>query len=76
MFVLDSPGPGNGRREPSAESMARSLLADSGQPGDSQWADASAACLVEALARYAQSTDVPLSDLGSDNGSFCLGGGS
>ncbi len=41
-----------------------------------QWANASATCLADALATYANSTDVPLSELVSDNGSFVLKGGS
>lgn len=41
----------------------------------SQWASASAACQVNALAAYAASTEVPLSDLVSDDGSFGLKGG-
>ena len=41
-----------------------------------QWANASATCLADALATYANSTDVPLSELFSDDGSFILGGGS
>ena len=39
-----------------------------------QWANASAACTVDALARYAESTDVPLSEMVNDDGSFCLNG--
>ena len=39
-----------------------------------QWANASAACLVEALATYAESTDVPLSEMVNDDGSFSLKG--
>lgn len=39
-----------------------------------QWANASAACLVDALAKYAESTDVPLSDMVKDDGSFSLKG--
>jgi hypothetical protein len=41
-----------------------------------QWANASANCLAEALATYANSTDVPLSDMVSDDGSYSLKGGS
>ena len=41
-----------------------------------QWANASATCLADALATYANSTDVPLSELVSDDGSFVLKGGS
>jgi hypothetical protein len=41
-----------------------------------QWANACAACLVGALATYANSTEVPLSELVSDDGSFSLKGGS
>lgn len=41
-----------------------------------QWANASATCLADALAKYANSTDVPLSGLVSDDGSFTLRGGS
>lgn len=41
-----------------------------------QWANASATCLADALATYANSTDVPLSELVSDDGSFGLKGGS
>ena len=40
-----------------------------------QWANASATCLADALATYANSTDVPLSELVSDDGSFTLKGG-
>ena len=39
-----------------------------------QWANASAACMVDALAKYAESTDVPLSELVNDDGSFSLKG--
>jgi len=39
-----------------------------------QWANASADCLVEALAKYAESTDVPLSEMVNDDGSFTLKG--
>jgi hypothetical protein len=41
-----------------------------------QWANASATCLADALATYASSTDIPLSELVSDDGSFTLNGGS
>ena len=41
-----------------------------------QWANASATCLADALATYADTTDVPLSELVSDDGSFGLKGGS
>ena len=41
-----------------------------------QLANASATCLADALATYANSTDVPLSELVSDDGSFSLKGGS
>ena len=41
-----------------------------------QWANASATCLADALATYANTTDVPLSELVSDDGSFGLKGGS
>ena len=41
-----------------------------------QWANASATCLADALATYAISTDVPLSEMVSDDGSFSLKGGS
>lgn len=41
-----------------------------------QWANASATCLAAALAKYADSTDVPLSELVADDGSFTLKGGS
>jgi hypothetical protein len=41
-----------------------------------QWANQSATCLADALATYANSTDVPLSELVSDDGSFSLRGGS
>lgn len=40
-----------------------------------QWASASAACMVDALARYAETTDVSLSDMVDDDGSFSLKGG-
>jgi hypothetical protein len=39
-----------------------------------QWANASADCLVDALSKYAESTDVPLSDIVNDDGSFGLKG--
>ena len=39
-----------------------------------QWASASATCLADALATYANSTDVPLSEMVSDDGSFSLNG--
>ena len=39
-----------------------------------QWANASAACLADALAKYAETTDVPLSDMVNDDGSFSLQG--
>ena len=39
-----------------------------------QWANASAACLADALAKYAESSSVPLSDLVNDDGSFSLKG--
>lgn len=39
-----------------------------------QWANASAACLADALAKYAETTDVPLSDMVDDDGSFSLKG--
>lgn len=39
-----------------------------------QWANASAACLVNALAKYSESTDVPLSEMVNDDGSFSLKG--
>ncbi len=38
-----------------------------------QWANASAACMVDALAKYAESTDVPLSEMVND-GAFSLKG--
>jgi len=40
-----------------------------------QWADDSAACLVDALAKYAESTDVPVSELVDDDLTFGLEGG-
>jgi hypothetical protein len=39
-----------------------------------QWANASAGCLVDALSKYAESTDVPLSEMVNDDGSFSLKG--
>ena len=39
-----------------------------------QWADASGACLADALAEYAKTTDVPLSELVDEDGSFGLKG--
>ena len=39
-----------------------------------QWANTSAACLADALATYAESTDIPLSDMVNDDGSFSLKG--
>ena len=39
-----------------------------------QWANASAACLADALAKYAETTDVSLADMVNDDGSFSLKG--
>lgn len=39
-----------------------------------QWVSDSAACMADTLAEYAQSTDVPLSKMISDDGSFRLKG--
>jgi hypothetical protein len=39
-----------------------------------QWANASATCLADALAEYAKTTDIPLSDMVNDDGSFSLQG--
>jgi hypothetical protein len=39
-----------------------------------QWANASAACMVDALSKYAESTDVSLSEMVNDDGSFGLKG--
>lgn len=39
-----------------------------------QWANASANCLADSLATYAKASDVPLSDMVSDDGSFGLKG--
>lgn len=39
-----------------------------------QWANASAACLVDALAKYTESTDVSLSEMVDEDGSFGLKG--
>ena len=39
-----------------------------------QWANASGACLANALAEYAKTTDVPLSQMVSEDGSFSLKG--
>ena len=39
-----------------------------------QWANASGACLADALAEYAKTTDTPLSDMVNDDGSFGLKG--
>lgn len=39
-----------------------------------QWANESADCLADALAEYAETTDVPLSDMVNDDGSFGLKG--
>lgn len=41
-----------------------------------QWANASATCLVDALSEYANATNVPLSELVAEDGSFALKGGS
>lgn len=40
-----------------------------------QWADDSGTCLAEALAEYAETTDVPLSEMVSEDGTFSLKGG-
>jgi len=39
-----------------------------------QWANASAACLADALATYAKTTETPLSEMVNDDGSFSLKG--
>ena len=39
-----------------------------------QWANASAACLTDALAMYANTTETPLSEMVNDDGSFSLKG--
>lgn len=39
-----------------------------------QWAEASAECLVDALAKYAETAAVPLSEMVNDDGSFGLWG--
>ena len=39
-----------------------------------QWANASGACLADALAEYAKTTDTPLSEMVDDDGSFGLKG--
>jgi hypothetical protein len=39
-----------------------------------QWANASGACLADALAEYAITTDIPLSEMVSEDGSFSLKG--
>ena len=57
------------------ESFHNNGLAPSGKERlVEQWANASATCLADALAMYANSTDVPLSELVSDDGSFSLKG--
>lgn len=37
-----------------------------------QWANATGACLADALAKYAKTTDTPLSEMVNDDGSFGL----
>jgi hypothetical protein len=39
-----------------------------------QWANATGDCLADALAEYAKTTDIPLSDMVNDDGSFSLQG--
>ena len=39
-----------------------------------QWANASGVCLADALATYAETTDTPLSEMVTDDGSFGLKG--
>ena len=39
-----------------------------------KWANASGACLADALAEYAKTTDTPLSDMVNEDGSFSLKG--
>ena len=39
-----------------------------------QWANASGACLADALATYSKSTDIPLSEMVNKDGSFSLKG--
>ncbi len=59
------------------QSFHNSGLAPSDKEGlIEQWANASAACMVDALAKHADSTEVPLSEMVSDDGSFSLKGGS
>ena len=57
------------------ESFRESGLA----PGDKeriieQWANASGACLADALAAYSKTTDIPLSEMVNEDGSFSLKG--
>jgi hypothetical protein len=40
-----------------------------------QWAKASANCLADGLEKYAKSSDVPLSEMVNDDGSYSLKGG-
>ena len=40
-----------------------------------QWANASADCLADALAEYAESAGIPLAELVAEDGSFSLKGG-
>lgn len=39
-----------------------------------QWANASATCLADALATYVKTSDIPLSEMVADDGSFSLKG--
>lgn len=39
-----------------------------------QWANATGACLADALAEYAKTTDIPLSEMVNEDGSFGLKG--
>jgi hypothetical protein len=39
-----------------------------------QWANASGACLADALAEYAKTTDIPLSEMVDEDGAFGLKG--
>ena len=68
-----------GYLEQASSTLPQSFLDSGLAPSDKeilieQWANASAACLADALATYANTTETPLSEMVNDDGSFSLKG--
>ena len=65
--------------EQASSTLPQSFLDSGLAPSDkekliAQWANASAACLADALATYANTTETPISEMVNDDGSFSLKG--